>query len=97
MYDGKSMKNYTFRYCTSNFLYKFVKSLIYHTMSLAKVIKQRRAILGITQLDLSEMAQIGISTIKDIERGKANPSLRSITKILDVLGLEMDFKIKTTF
>ena len=66
-------------------------------MSLSKIIKQRRAVLGITQLDLSEMAQIGISTVKDIERGKANPSLRSVTKILDVLGLEMDFKIKTPF
>ena len=64
-------------------------------MTIAEVIKQRRAVLGITQLDLSEMSQIGISTIKDIERGKANPSLQTINKIINILGLEMDFKVKS--
>ena len=66
-------------------------------MTLAEVIKNRRSTLGITQLDLAEMAEIGISTVKDIERGKANPSIHTIEKILEVLGLEIEFRIKTPY
>jgi transcriptional regulator with XRE-family HTH domain len=58
--------------------------------------KQRREVLSITQLDLAEMSQVGLATIKDIERGKGNPSLATICKILDVLGLEINYSIRKT-
>lgn len=64
------------------------------SMELSTVIKQRRQTLGITQQDLAEMAQVGLATVKDIERGKANPSLATIHKILDILGLEIIYQIK---
>jgi DNA-binding XRE family transcriptional regulator len=38
-------------------------------MELKDVMKQRREKLSITQQDLAEMAQVGIATVKDIERG----------------------------
>jgi transcriptional regulator with XRE-family HTH domain len=43
------------------------------------------------------MAEVGLATIKDIERGKGNPSLSTIKKILDILGLEIDYRIRQTF
>lgn len=63
-------------------------------MDLREVVKERRGVLGISQLDLSEMAGISLATVKDIERGVGNPSMNTVTKILAVLGLEMDFHIR---
>ncbi|MBQ9230784.1 MAG: helix-turn-helix transcriptional regulator [Prevotella sp.] len=65
-------------------------------MDIGSVIKERRALLGISQQDLADYSGIGISTVKDIERGVGNPSLQTITKILDVVGLEMVLQIKQT-
>lgn len=65
-------------------------------MSLAEVMKSRRKTLSISQQDLSEMAGIGLATIKDIERGKGNPSMGTISKIMEVLGMEIEFKVRQT-
>lgn len=65
-------------------------------MELKEVMKQRREYLCLTQQDLAEMAQVGLATIKDIERGKGNPALNTIRKILDVLGLEIDYHVRQT-
>lgn len=70
------------------------ESLVYWTRELREIIKSRRATLKITQLDLAEMAEVGLATVKDIERGKGNPSLATIVKLLDVLGMEIDYRIK---
>ena len=64
-------------------------------MDLREIVKERRAILGISQLDLAEMAGISLATVKDIERGAGNPSMKTVTRILEVLGLEMQFRIRT--
>jgi y4mF family transcriptional regulator len=66
-------------------------------MELKDIMKQRRETLSLTQQDLSEMAEVGLATIKDIERGKGNPSLSTVKKILDILGLEIDYRIRQTF
>lgn len=65
-------------------------------MELNEVIKSRIKVLAISQLDLAEMAEVSLATVKDIERGKGNPSLSTVNKLLGVLGLEMDFKIRKT-
>ena len=65
-------------------------------MTLSEVMKSRRKTLSLSQQDLAEMAGIGLSTIKDIERGQGNPSLATISKILEVLGMEMAFNVRQT-
>lgn len=65
-------------------------------MDLRGVIKVRRKVLGISQQDLAEMAGLGVATIKDIERGKGNPSLSTVARILDVLGMDLVFKVRQT-
>ena len=62
-------------------------------MSLREVIKARRKVLGISQQDLAEMSGISLPTVKDIERGLANPSLSTISKLLDVLGMEIVYRV----
>lgn len=70
--------------------------MIYWTMDLKDILKERRNVLSLSQHDLAEMAQVGVATVKDIERGKANPSLSTLSKILDVLGLEIEYRIRRT-
>lgn len=72
------------------------KSLLCQTMELMDIMKQRREALSLTQQDLAEMSQVGLATIKDIERGKGNPALNTIKKILDVLGIEIEYRIRQT-
>ena len=63
-------------------------------MSLREVIKAHRKVLGISQQDLAEMSGISLPTVKDIERGLANPSLSTISKLLDVLGMEIVYLVR---
>ena len=63
-------------------------------MSLREVLKARRKVLGISQQDLAEMSGISLPTVKDIERGLANPSLSTISKLLDVLGMEIVYRVR---
>ena len=65
-------------------------------MDLGKVIKESRALLGISQQDLSDYSGVGISTVKDLERGVGNPSIDTLKKILDVVGMEMILQVKQT-
>ena len=63
-------------------------------MEISNKIKGRRQLLGITQQDLADISGIGLRTIKQMEAGEANPSLSTLVCVLNVLGLEIEFKIK---
>ena len=65
-------------------------------MELRDIMKQRRETLSLTQVDWAEMSQVSLATIKDIERGKGNPTLNKVTKILDILGIEIEYRIRQT-
>ena len=65
-------------------------------MEIGLVIKERRALLGISQQDLSDYSGIGISTVKDLERGVGNPTLHTLQKLLDVVGMEMVLQVRQT-
>ena len=67
-----------------------------HYFNMIEKIKERRAILGITQQDLADISEVGLRTIKEIETNKGNPSIKTLTKILDVLGLELVLQIKNS-
>ena len=59
-------------------------------------IRERRSLLSITQQDLADISGVGLRTIKEIETRKGNPSVNTLSKILEVLGMELDLKIKRT-
>lgn len=61
------------------------------SIEFGNIIKTRRKILSINQQDLSEISEVALHTISDIESGKGNPTLTVISKLCDVLGL--DFSI----
>ncbi|NQU51002.1 MAG: helix-turn-helix transcriptional regulator [Bacteroidetes bacterium] len=61
---------------------------------LGEQIKARRDILRLTQPDLSEMAGISVNTLYKIERGQANPTVKIINKLADILGMELKLEVR---
>lgn len=57
-------------------------------------IRLRRKELMITQPDLADIAGISVNTLYKIERGQANPTIEVLSKILNVLGLEITVGVK---
>ena len=64
--------------------------------TLGGFIKNRRRILRITQVDLSEMAGITSRTLSEIELNNANPSYYTIERILDILGHKLTVTLKNS-
>jgi len=65
-----------------------------HFAELIKTIKERREDLHVTQEVLAELSGVGLRTLKQLESGKGNPTLLTLQKISDVLGMEVCLKIK---
>jgi len=65
-----------------------------HFSELIKTIKERREALQVTQEGLAELSGVGLRTLKQFESGKGNPTLSTLHKISDVLGMEVCLKIK---
>lgn len=62
--------------------------------NIGQTIKSRRKELGLTQGTLGLLSQVGINTIVSIERGSKSPSIETLTKVADVLGLDIRLEIK---
>ena len=61
---------------------------------IGELIKKRRESLHLRQEDLSELSKVAIKTIHLVEQGNGNPSFDTLKKVAEVLGLEIDLKIK---
>jgi transcriptional regulator with XRE-family HTH domain len=61
---------------------------------IGKSIKFRREFLNLRQEDLAEMSGITSKTIHLIETGKGNPSIETLEKIVNILGMELIIQIK---
>jgi transcriptional regulator with XRE-family HTH domain len=56
---------------------------------LGNIIRERRNDFSWSQEILSNRSDVAIKTIHSVELGKANPSINTLEKILEHLGLEM--------
>lgn len=63
-------------------------------LEIGKTIQKRREKLSLKQEDVAEMTGITSKTIYLIETGKGNPSINTLTKLMEVLGLEINVDIK---
>ena len=62
---------------------------------IGKAIQLRRKSRKISQEDLAEIAGIGQRTLRDIEKGSANPELATLLNICNVLGMKLSIDIIT--
>ena len=51
--------------------------------------RARRKLLSLRQRDVSELAGVTLRGLTDLENGKANPTFSQLTKIAEILGLEI--------
>ena len=50
--------------------------------------------LQVTQETLAELSGVGLRTLKQLESGKGNPTLLTLQKVADVLGMEVCLHVK---
>ncbi|MEP6646045.1 MAG: helix-turn-helix transcriptional regulator [Saprospiraceae bacterium] len=65
-----------------------------HQHDLIKTVKDRRESLNVTQEYLAELAEVGLRTLKQFESGKGNPTLQTLQKLANVLGMEVTLQVK---
>jgi HTH-type transcriptional regulator/antitoxin HipB len=60
---------------------------------IAHIIRYYRKQTGLSQLALAQIAGVGKTVIFDIEKGKPTIQLDTLLKVLDVLNIQLRFKI----
>jgi DNA-binding XRE family transcriptional regulator len=87
-----------FLFVFSSFLFYIhnKKSNMTHFEVLVRTIKERREIMQVTQETLADLSGVGLRTLKQFESGKGNPTLLTMQKLADVLGMEVCLKLKDT-
>ena len=65
-----------------------------HFEELIQTIKSRRESLQVTQETLAQLSGVGLRTLKQFESGKGNPTLMTLQKLAETLGLELNMTIK---
>jgi len=58
------------------------------TQEIGPKLRARRKFLRLRQRDLAELAGVTLRGLTELENGRGNPTLKQLTKIADVLGLE---------
>lgn len=58
-------------------------------MNIGQEIRKRRQELRLTQQALADMSGVSVRMIKSIEGNNANPSMRTVGKLLSSLGLRL--------
>ncbi len=56
---------------------------------LAKYVKEMRRRYGLTQVDLSEKAGVGLRFVRELEQGKPSLRLDKVNDVLALFGAEM--------
>ena len=56
---------------------------------LGDAIRSARREAGLSQVELAELVGLSDRTLRDIERGSTSPSIGSIMRVADALGLSM--------
>jgi transcriptional regulator with XRE-family HTH domain len=65
-----------------------------HQTNLIRRLKDRREQLGVTQEQLSELAAVALRTVKELDSGKGNPTVSTLIKLADVLGMELKLEVR---
>ena len=66
-----------------------------NNQQIGKIIQERRDYLNLTQKDVAEMAGITFKSISEIELGIRNPTITTLNRVLEVLGLDLSVQIKS--
>ena len=63
--------------------------------SLGSQIRLRRRELKLTQQELADLAEVSSHFVLDVEKGKESIRLDKLTKVIKVLGLNLELKLRS--
>jgi len=63
--------------------------------SLGSQIRMRRRALKLTQQELADLAEVSSHFVLDVEKGRESIRLDKLTKVLKVLGLNLELKLRS--
>lgn len=66
-----------------------------HFKNIIIQLKARREALHVTQSMLADLSGVSLRTLKQIESGKGNPTLETLAKLANTLGLEVSLQVKS--
>jgi transcriptional regulator with XRE-family HTH domain len=64
-------------------------------VEIGQIVQLRRKQLRLRQRDLAEMAGVTLRGLTNLESGTANPTLSVLSRIAEVLGLELSLRVKS--
>lgn len=73
---------------------KFYEGIEAGAWTLAQTLKEMRKIMHVTQIEFAEQLDIAPRIIIDIERGKGNPTLKTLQKIARPFALQLGFCVR---
>ena len=61
---------------------------------IAAIVRNERKRQGATQVELSQMANVGIRFLRDVEDGKPSVHFDKLMRIMIILGISVDIKTR---
>jgi len=58
-----------------------------------EVIRHVRRTLGLTTAELAQLAEVGFRTLQDLEQGRTDGTVRTVSRLLGVLGLRLGVRV----
>ena len=65
-----------------------------HLGEITETLKKRRKLLGLTQVQFTELSGVSLRAVKAFESGKSNPTFKTLTKLAEVLDMELNLEVK---
>jgi len=65
-----------------------------NTATLGAAVAKRRKLLGIDQRALAEIAGISVHALSNVETGKGNPTLKTLSALVGILGMEIRLEVR---
>lgn len=66
-----------------------------NTKEAGVLIRKRRSSLGIDQRTLGEISKTAVHTLSNIEAGNGNPTVATLERVLNALGMELRIQVKS--
>ena len=65
-----------------------------HFDTILQQLKARRNELQVTQETLADLSGVSLRALKQLESGKGNPTLETLSKLADALGMRLSLEVK---
>lgn len=63
--------------------------------ALGQLVRERRRVLGLSQLETAELAEVSERFVRLVESGKTSVQFDKLVALLTTLGLELDVTVRT--